>query len=103
MDNMNNLWHFVKDEQIPDSLGDNYLGILSNGEDFLFYHTYVDEEDNVERLYLFESLADLMNNVPMAQYAWSEANDQLLLYTLNYKGIDAIKTTEFLPYNIDED
>ena len=78
------LWGFQYDEEYPDTAGRNFAGLLTNDEDYLFWHAFADEDGTVEKCHIFSSLKDLYENEnEICSYPWTAENDSLVLDTLN--------------------
>ena len=77
-------WRFVYDEEIFDTLGSNFTGVISNGEHFLFYHICPDKDLKKEIMHIYSSLQCLFaHEGEEAEYIWTAENDQKLLDALN--------------------
>ena len=77
-------WRFVYDEEMMDTHGDNIVGIISDGERFLFYLVVAEEEGKLEDCYIYCSLYDLFEGEnEVCVYPWTPDNDSLLLDCLN--------------------
>ena len=46
-------WKFVYDEEVCDTLGSNFMGIITDGKRFLFFQALPDEDQNDERCYIY--------------------------------------------------
>lgn len=75
-------WEFHYDEEYPDTAGRNFLGLLSNDENFLFWHAFADEEGQTETCHIYDSLAMQPEN-EICSYPWTAENDSVLLNALN--------------------
>ena len=77
-------WKFVYDEEVCDTLGSNFVGIITDGKRFLFFQTVPDEELNDERCYIYSSMMSMFNrDSEELSYPWTAENDELLLNALN--------------------
>lgn len=78
------MWEFKYDEEILDTLGSNFIGVITNGEHFLFFHALPEPELDNERCYIYSSLLALFNHEnEELSYPWTKENDELLLKALN--------------------
>ena len=84
-------WDFIYDEEFPDERP-NFMGVISNGKDLLFYHAYTPDIDEDEAVCLiFDSLYALYEGEPCnIKYPWTAENDEKLLAFLNSLPEDAI-------------
>lgn len=76
-------WDFVYEEECPDTAGANVSGIISNGEDFLFFHVFAIEEGEPEICHIYSSLMQMFDGDEELYYPWTAENDSLLLDKLN--------------------
>ena len=75
-------WDFIYDEEIPDEFP-NYIGVISNGKDLLFYHAYYLEEDK-PICDIYDSLREFwMYGETNMSYEWSAENDEKFVNFLN--------------------
>ena len=84
-------WDFIYDEEIFDERT-NFIGIISNGKDVLFYHAYtVDVEKDEEVCEIYDSFLALCHGEPHnIKYIWTSENDEKLIDFLNSLPEDAI-------------
>lgn len=79
-----NKWKFIYDEEVLDSWGRNFLGVISNGKDTLFYHIVPESNGGTEICHVFSSLQCLLSgDEPEVSYPWTSDNDDKLLEALN--------------------
>lgn len=77
-------WRFVYDEEICDTLGSNFMGIITDGCRFLFFHALPEDDLGDVRCYIFSSLQSMFNHDDEElSYPWTAENDELLLKALN--------------------
>ena len=76
-------WRFAYEEDIFDMLGYNAVGVLTNGESYLFYHIVPEEEDKIETCHIYASLMNMYDLCPEISYPATEENDIKLLEALN--------------------
>lgn len=81
-------WEIVHDEEIFDAAGDNFLGVISNGENSLFFHAFKvnGEEDRIETCIVYNSLRGMFENDEGSEecrYIWTAENDEKMLAALN--------------------
>lgn len=80
-------WDFIYDEEYPDTAGRNFTGLLSDGEHFLFWHALADDEGEIERCHIYESLCDLsLAEGELCSYPWTAENDSKVTGCLNSLG-----------------
>lgn len=75
-------WDFTYDEEFPDTAGQNIMGILTDGEHFLFWHAFAHEEGQTEICHIYDSIAMQPENT-VCTYPWTAENDSILLNALN--------------------
>lgn len=75
-------WEFCYDEEYPDTAGRNFLGLLSNGENFLFWHAFAHEEGQTETCHIYDSITMRHDN-EICSYPCAAENDTILLNALN--------------------
>ena len=76
-------WAFVYEEEHFDAAGRNILGIITNGVNYLFFHVYkVDEDDIVEQCEVFNSITFDKDSLECS-YPWTDKNDEILLEALD--------------------
>lgn len=75
-------WDFAFEEEFPDTAGKNFMGVLTDGHHFLFWHAYASEEGQPERCHIFDSL-NMDEEVEICSYLWTANNDSILLEALN--------------------
>lgn len=75
-------WDFVYDEGFPDTAGQNEMGVISDGEHYLFYHAYAEEEGQPEICHIYSSL-NMDEDTEECSYPWTAENDSILLECLN--------------------
>lgn len=79
-------WRIVLEEEVPDSWGYNCMGIITNGEDFLFFHILKKEDtDEIETCEVYDSLVSFTHPhiEPILSFEWTPENDSILLTALN--------------------
>ena len=77
-------WKFVYDEEVCDTLGSNFMGIITDGKRFLFFQALPDEDLKDERCYIYSSMMSMFSrDSEELCYPWTKANDELLLEALN--------------------
>lgn len=76
------LWGFAYDEQFPDIAGRNFIGIISNGKNNLFWHAFAEEEGQMETCHIYDSML-MEQESEICTYPWTAENDSLLIETLN--------------------
>ena len=77
-------WEFKYDEEILDTLGSNFVGVITDGDDFLFFHILPEPGLENEICHIFSSLTDLFNHGNQElSYQWTNENDDRLLEALN--------------------
>ena len=77
-------WKFVYDEEVYDTLGSNFMGIITDGKRFLFFQALPDEDLKDERCYIYSSMMSMFSrDSEELSYPWTKANDELLLEALN--------------------
>ena len=77
-------WKFVYDEEVYDTLGSNFMGIITDGKRFLFFQALPDEDLKDERCYIYSSMMSMISrDSEELSYPWTKANDELLLEALN--------------------
>lgn len=52
----NSEWHFVHTQKFPDSAGENYAGVLSNGKRCLFYHDFSQNEGEPAQCHIYTDI-----------------------------------------------
>lgn len=78
------VWRFVYDEEVFDTMGSNFVGIVTDGRRFLFFHAQPTEGMYEERCFIYSSLMDMYNrDNEELSYPWTAENDALLLKALN--------------------
>ena len=78
------LWGFQYDEEYPDTAGRNFVGVLTNEENYLFWHAFADNDGQVENCHIYSSLKDLYESQnEVCVYPWTAENDSLVLEALN--------------------
>ena len=75
-------WDFQYEEEFPDTAGTNQMGVLTNGEYYLFFHVFAEEEGKLERCHIYSSL-NMTGDNEECSYPWTSENDSLLLECLN--------------------
>lgn len=83
MEKENPEWRFAYDEDIFDMLGYNSVGVLTNGESFLFYHIIPTDEDKIPTCHIFASMMNMYECCPEISYPATEENDNKVLEALN--------------------
>lgn len=79
----NNKWKYVYDEEIWDHDGENFVGIISDGNRFLFYHILPDSNGQ-EMMYVFSSLVGLMTHDHIeVEFPWIGENELRFFSLLN--------------------
>ena len=65
-------------------MGYNACGVLTNGDDFLFFHILPEERNKTEKLYVFSSLfCMMMHDDEELCCEWTKENEQKILDALN--------------------
>ena len=78
------VWRFVYDEEVFDTMGSNFVGIVTDGRRFLFFHAQPTEGMDEERCFIYSYLMDMYNrDNEELSYPWTAENDALLLKALN--------------------
>lgn len=106
-------WRFIHKWGYSDSAGVNQWGIISNGENHLFFHTFkVNETDLIETCIIFYSML-MTEDTEECRYPWTAENDEILLDALNKADRDpfvrgsfcgeesALRNLHFKPYKED--
>ena len=75
-------WDFVYDEEVFDDWGQNIIGLLSNGEDYLFYHVYPHKEGGEAYCHIYNSII-MDDSMEECCYLWTSENDEILVNALN--------------------
>ena len=77
-------WKFVYDVEVCDTLGSNFVGIITDGKRFHFFQAVPDEELNDQRCYIYSSMMSMFNHEnEELSYPWTAENDELLLKAVN--------------------
>ena len=77
-------WKFVYDEEVYDTLGSNFMGIITDGKRFLFFQALPDEDLNDGRCYIYSSMMSMFSrDSEELSYPCTKENDELLLKALN--------------------
>ena len=79
---MKNKWEFTYDEEVFDHWGQNIAGIITNGENYLFYHVHPHEDGGNEYCHVYNSIW-MMDESEECCYLWTAENDEILLDALN--------------------
>lgn len=53
-------WEIIYKEEIPDTAGQNIIGIISNNERCMMFHALADEEDQPVMCHIYDSMTNLM-------------------------------------------
>lgn len=77
-----NKWDFKYEEEVFDHWGYNCAGVLTNGEDFLFFHIVPDEPDGKLYCHIYNSIW-MMDESEECCYLWTAENDELVTEALN--------------------
>ena len=75
-------WDFAYDEEVFDDWGNNIAGLITNGEDYLFYHVYPHEKGGKEYLHIYNSIW-MSDDTEECCYLWTAENDEILINALN--------------------
>lgn len=75
-------WDFVYEEEYPDTNGYNCAGIISNGNEFLFFTVGCDTPSAKETCRVYNSI-EFAEGSLLCQYDWTADNDSILLNCLN--------------------
>lgn len=77
-------WKFVYDEEVCDTLGSNFMGIITDRKRFLFFQALPDEDLKDERCYIYSSMMSMFSrDSEELSYPCTKENDELLLKALN--------------------
>lgn len=76
-------WEIVLEDSVDNDIAKENLGIISNGERFLFFRV---REDNI--CYVYANLADYLFGIENFSYDWTAENDESLLVILNDEQAD---------------
>ena len=88
-------WDFRHEEEVYDDWGTNLAGVITNGEDFLFYHFVPKEKDGDIFCHIYNSIW-MDDSTEECCYLWTSENDEILINALNnaekgdYCGDDSI-------------
>ena len=81
---MKKKWEFKYDEEIFDTLGSNFVGVITDGDHSLFFHALPEPGLENEICHIFSSITDLFcHENQELSYPWTKENDDLLLEALN--------------------
>ncbi len=100
-------WDFLYDEEIFDD-APNFMGIITNGKDVLFYHSYYPEgtHSNTATCEIYSSFtAMFIGGEAVVRFPWSAENDEKLINFLNSLPEDADVISDesvLLNFNPDE-
>lgn len=88
---MKKKWDYLYDEEIFDGYP-NFMGIISNGEDILFYHSYypngMADGDPISEIYAsFQEM--FIGGEAVVKFPWSAENDEKFINFLNSLPEDA--------------
>lgn len=75
-------WDFRYEEEFPDTAGPNMAGVISNGDNYLFYHAYADEDGDPVICHIYSSF-NMTEDTQVCSYPWTAENDSILLDALN--------------------
>lgn len=87
-------WEIVLEDSVDNDIAKENLGIISNGERFLFFRV---REDNV--CYVYANLADFLFGIENFSYDWTAENDESLLVILNDEQTDIDALREINEWN----
>lgn len=75
-------WDFKYEQEVWDHAGTNLVGVLTNGEKFLFFHVFRDDEDKPLLCHIYNSIL-MSPETEECSYGWSAENDSLVIEALN--------------------
>ena len=79
---MKNKWDFVYDEEVFDDWGQNIGGLITNGDDYLFYHVYPHKNGGEPYCHIYNSIW-MNDDTEECCYPWTSENDEILINALN--------------------
>lgn len=75
-------WDFKYEQEVWDHAGTNLVGVLTNGEKFLFFHVFRDDEDKPLLCHIYNSIL-MFPETEECSYGWTAENDSLVIEALN--------------------
>lgn len=79
---MKNKWDFTYDEEVFDDWGQNIGGLITNGDDYLFYHVYPHKNGGEPYCHIYNSIW-MSDDTEECCYPWTSENDEILINALN--------------------
>ena len=96
-----NKWNFKYEEEVFDDWGQNIAGVLTNDEDYLFFHIIPHSDGGKLFCHIYNSIW-MMDDTEECCYLWTAENDEILLDALNKsEGIIGITGDDGLLHQID--
>ena len=80
-----NKWKFIYEEEVYDDWGINYAGILSNGKELIFAHSFPMEKDGPSYMHLYSSIW-MEEETEECKFLDTSDNENILLNALDNAG-----------------